>query len=68
MEIEVKAYRAGPTGDLSDPKRSWETVSGTSAEGAVLVRPDGFVCWRTRNQTGELKEEMKVVLKQALCR
>ena len=66
LGIEVKAYRAGPTGDLSDPKREWDAAAGIASQGAVLVRPDGFVAWRVQNQLGDLKNRLEAVLKQVL--
>jgi putative polyketide hydroxylase len=34
-------------GDLDDPDGEWPAAHGVSGSGAVLVRPDGFVCWRS---------------------
>ena len=66
LGIEVKAYRAGPTGDLSDPKRQWDAASGIASQGAVLVRPDGFIAWRVQDQSGDLKNRLEAVFKQVL--
>ena len=33
----------------TDPGRAWHLVAGVGEEGALLVRPDGFVAWRTRS-------------------
>ncbi|TVY31322.1 Tetracenomycin polyketide synthesis hydroxylase, partial [Lachnellula subtilissima] len=40
MGVGLQAYRVGPTGDVSDPKRRWEHTAGIGAHGALLVRPD----------------------------
>lgn len=32
---------------LGDPEGSFPSVAGVEPDGAVLVRPDGFVCWRS---------------------
>jgi 2-polyprenyl-6-methoxyphenol hydroxylase-like FAD-dependent oxidoreductase len=32
----------------SDPGRAWHLAAGVGNEGALLVRPDGFVAWRAR--------------------
>jgi 2-polyprenyl-6-methoxyphenol hydroxylase-like FAD-dependent oxidoreductase len=37
------AYRIGA--DLSDPDDNWHTAYGIEPDGAVLVRPDGYVAW-----------------------
>lgn len=39
------AHRIG--GDLTDPDSNWHTVYGVQSDGAVLVRPDGYVGWRS---------------------
>ncbi|HLY55104.1 MAG TPA: FAD-dependent monooxygenase [Stellaceae bacterium] len=44
----IDAYRIAPGGDLGDPDRSFPSSYGVSARGAVLVRPDGVVCWHSR--------------------
>jgi putative polyketide hydroxylase len=67
MGVDLEAYRVGPTGDLSDPKRRWEYAAGISAQGALLVRPDGFVAWRVRDQEGDLGKGLEGVLERILC-
>jgi 2-polyprenyl-6-methoxyphenol hydroxylase-like FAD-dependent oxidoreductase len=49
-EIPFAAYSVGPPGsdrDLVDINEQWAEFYGVPAAGAVLVRPDGHVCWRT---------------------
>src|SRR5262249_7120826 len=58
LGIDLVAYRIGPAGDLLDSKNRWKSRSGISAQGALLVRPDGFVAWRTRKQSGDLELEL----------
>jgi 2-polyprenyl-6-methoxyphenol hydroxylase-like FAD-dependent oxidoreductase len=36
-------------GELGDPDGNWHEVYGVDADGAVLVRPDGYVAWRSRS-------------------
>ena len=45
--LKLETYRIGPTGDLQDPANQWPATYGVSLGGAVLVRPDGFVAWRS---------------------
>lgn len=47
LGIDLVAYRIGPDADLLDLENDWTAKMGVSPEGAVLVRPDGFVAWRT---------------------
>jgi putative polyketide hydroxylase len=44
--VRVDAFRIGDDGELSDPDHRWADVYGVTEDGAVLVRPDGFVAWR----------------------
>ena len=43
---ELSAHRVG-AGDIADPEAAWPAAYGVEADGAVLVRPDGYVCWRS---------------------
>jgi hypothetical protein len=45
--IDLVVYRLAADGDLLDREDSWRTKLGMSDAGAVLVRPDGFVAWRS---------------------
>jgi len=47
--IPVRHHRVGAPGsdaDLLDVDATWRQVYGIGDHGAVLVRPDGHVCWR----------------------
>jgi putative polyketide hydroxylase len=43
------AFTVGKDGDLSDPDGDWHDAYGVDPDGAVLVRPDGHVAWRSRS-------------------
>jgi 2-polyprenyl-6-methoxyphenol hydroxylase-like FAD-dependent oxidoreductase len=43
------AFTVGPDGDLGDPDGNWHEAYGVGTDGAVLVRPDGHVAWRSRS-------------------
>jgi putative polyketide hydroxylase len=46
--IALAAYCiGGPDADLFDRENGWQAKMGISSEGALLVRPDGFVAWRS---------------------
>ena len=47
LGIELAAYRIGQDADLLALESGWQAKLGISSEGAVLVRPDGFVAWRS---------------------
>jgi putative polyketide hydroxylase len=49
---ELVAYTIG--GDkIADPDGAWLMAYELEPGGAVLVRPDGYVCWRSRSVTSE---------------
>jgi putative polyketide hydroxylase len=65
--IKLATYRIGPDGDLRDPENDWPQKMGVSLDGAVLVRPDGFVGWRSDHLTSN-SEHLGTVLSRILCR
>jgi hypothetical protein len=68
LGIELTAYRVGPDADLLDLENSWPAKLGVSADGAVLIRPDGFVAWRTSTLTPTPELQLEQVLLRILCR
>jgi hypothetical protein len=65
--IKLAAYRVGADGDLLDLENSWQAKTGVSAEGAMLVRPDGFVAWRTSTLLTSPEASLAQVLATILC-
>ncbi|MEV0381361.1 FAD-dependent oxidoreductase [Nonomuraea sp. NPDC050643] len=49
MPLEV--LRVGV--DVADPEGRWAAAHGITPEGAVLIRPDGFVAWREPAGVGD---------------
>jgi len=47
--------------DVLDPAGAWEAVSGIGAAGAVLVRPDQHVVWRSTGSADQPVEELRSV-------
>ncbi|WP_371477634.1 FAD-dependent monooxygenase [Kitasatospora sp. NBC_00315] len=50
LAVPLDAYRIGNGADddlAPEPGSDWAESYGVGAEGAVLVRPDGFVAWRS---------------------
>lgn len=54
--------------DWQDVENRWETVSGVGTHGAVLVRPDGIVAWRSKSSKGNTADEMSAVLAKIMQR
>ncbi len=47
--VPLRALAVGARGDLVADEAQWRELYGVEADGAVLVRPDGFVAWRARS-------------------
>lgn len=46
-DVGIRCVRIGPAGDWDDEDGGWRRLYGVGAKGAVLVRPDGHVAWRS---------------------
>jgi hypothetical protein len=56
------AYAVGQDGDLGDPDGNWHKAYGVDTDGAVLVRPDGHVAWRSRSRASNPSEALRTAL------
>jgi 2-polyprenyl-6-methoxyphenol hydroxylase-like FAD-dependent oxidoreductase len=56
------AYRIGADGDLGDPDGNWHQAYGVDTDGAVLVRPDGYVAWRSRTSASNPQQVLRAAL------
>jgi putative polyketide hydroxylase len=65
--IALSAYRIGVDADLLDLENGWQTKMGMPAEGVVMVRPDGFVAWRTSTLPARPESRLVQVLSSILC-
>jgi hypothetical protein len=52
--------------DLGDPEAGFLTTFGISSTGAVLVRPDGFVAWRSTAGSADCRKEIAEALANGL--
>ncbi|MGW1542734.1 FAD-dependent oxidoreductase [Streptomyces sp. NPDC002309] len=68
--VRLDAYRIGAGADaelaLDAQDDDWAQTHGTSADGAVLVRPDGFVAWRAATSAADPEAELRQVLATVL--
>jgi putative polyketide hydroxylase len=61
--VDAVFHAFAPAGELDDVKRRWLGVYAVDADGAVLIRPDGFIAWTAKgNAQGELNDAFKRVL------
>ncbi|MEU6577818.1 FAD-dependent monooxygenase [Streptomyces sp. NPDC046805] len=68
--VRLDAYRIGPSADADltyDTRGTdWAELHGTTADGAVLVRPDGFVAWRSTGAVPDPEATLRKVLATVL--
>jgi 2-polyprenyl-6-methoxyphenol hydroxylase-like FAD-dependent oxidoreductase len=55
-------FTVGKDGDLSDPDGNWYQAYGVDRDGAVLVRPDGHVAWRSRSGASSPLDVLRAAL------
>ena len=62
------AHMIGEDSELIDPDRNWHEANGVDADGAVLVRPDGHVAWRSRSAASNPTEALRAALDRVFGR
>jgi hypothetical protein len=62
--VPLDAYCVGR--DLGDPDGSFSAVYGISSRGASLVRPDGFVAWRSEGEASDPTDVLAAALARSL--
>jgi 2,4-dichlorophenol 6-monooxygenase len=67
--IALNAVRIGHLdGDYRDPRCTWLRHRQITAQGAILVRPDRFVAWRSAGAAKNPARELRAALSKVLCR
>jgi len=67
LGIALDVYEIGADG-LTDPSGNFPNAYGMTPSGAVLVRPDGFVAWRSKGSSGASPAILTHTLTTLLCR
>lgn len=67
LGISIEVYQVSQKGDFIDQDNTFVTLYGIKPEGAVLVRPDGFIGWRTKEATFTSDIVLEEVLNCILC-
>lgn len=62
--IPIESYNIGDS-EFAKFKNQWLNLYEIEKDGAVLVRPDGFVAWRSRSG-GDFKQKLKEAFSQIL--
>ena len=65
LGLAVAAYRVGEGGDASDPNQMWDQLRGIDDGGAIVVRPDGHVVFRSGHGVANALSTLLAVLKAA---
>ncbi|MEU9759170.1 FAD-dependent monooxygenase [Streptomyces sp. NPDC047985] len=69
LSVRLRVYGIGPGADLEpEDGADWAQAHGTTSEGAVLVRPDGFVAWRSTGSVADAEAVLHDVLTSLLHR
>ena len=65
--LPLDALRIGHVdGDLYDPRSAWARQRGIDADGAVLVRPDRVIAWRSRGAADDPRRTLADALGRVL--
>jgi 2-polyprenyl-6-methoxyphenol hydroxylase-like FAD-dependent oxidoreductase len=66
--LNLVGYCVGSDADII-PKMSkeWEIAAGISSNGALLIRPDGFVAWRQRRIPVDARSALEKTIEKMLC-
>lgn len=64
--LPLSVYRVGA--ELLDVENAWTSRYGVTPSGAVLLRPDGYIAWRSRTLAAHPGAALSAALARALCR
>ena len=65
VKMELEIVQPGQDG-LEDENATLSALCGIAPDGGILVRPDGFVCWRARTGQDASQQELHRVLSRLL--
>ncbi|SME36337.1 2,4-dichlorophenol 6-monooxygenase [Bacillus mobilis] len=68
LGINIKVYRVGLTGDFIAQENGFRELYGIENEGVVLIRPDGFIGWRSEKAVINPDVMLEEVMSNLLCR
>ncbi|MFC8447508.1 FAD-dependent oxidoreductase [Kitasatospora sp. NPDC057223] len=69
LAVPLDTYRVGSGADddlAPEPGADWAELYGVGADGAVLVRPDGFVAWRSEGALPDRERALDEALRTVL--
>ncbi|HYY00995.1 MAG TPA: FAD-dependent monooxygenase [Mycobacterium sp.] len=68
LDVPISVNSIGASGEIRDIDRQWAQLTGLTPDEALLVRPDGFVAWRTGPLPRSPEDRLSQVLRQILAR
>ena len=68
LGVPIDVHSISADGEIRDIEGRWARLSGLSPDEALLVRPDGFVAWRTGAHGPKPEDRLSEVLCQILGR
>ncbi|GCE22319.1 FAD-dependent monooxygenase [Dictyobacter kobayashii] len=66
LDIPLAIYGIGAKQTYTDPERAFRSAYGIASTGAVLVRPDGFIAWRTHSMPSHPTQTLEHILRKIL--
>jgi hypothetical protein len=66
--IPLRTHRIAPDGDVANPDGRFEKTVGVGAQGALLLRPDGVIGWRTRGPHADPRARLDEVMRRLTFR
>ncbi|PDY24738.1 FAD-binding monooxygenase [Bacillus thuringiensis] len=67
LGINIKVYRVGLSGDFIAQENVFCELYGIENEGVVLIRPDGFIGWRSEKAVVNPDVMLEEVMSNLLC-
>lgn len=68
LGINIKVLRVGGSGDFIAQENGFRELYGIENEGVVLIRPDGFIGWRSEKAVINPDVMLEEVMSNLLCR
>lgn len=68
LGVPLSALSIGDNGTYADPDGAWSRLRGIADDGAILVRPDCHVAWRSPGSVANPGDALQAVLKSILHR
>jgi hypothetical protein len=64
LGVELNVYRVSRDGDLVDVDGTFARAFAIEPDGAVIVRPDAIIAWRSDGQAGDRRAAIESVIER----